>query len=107
MPHPTCVFGPVAVASLSAGAMSLGLQGVSVNCLTIAAVLFQFNKGIMCSYKVSLLLSAMCFWCVELTHPAPPLGSCHACGCWAQMQGCRKRSGLGQQSTALQSLQIG
>lgn len=64
------VRGPVAVASPSAGAMSLGLQGVSVNCLTIAAVSFQFNKGIMCSYKVSLLLSATCFWVHAAASPS-------------------------------------
>lgn len=55
-----------------------GLARGQCNCPTIAAVLFQFNKGVMRNNEVSALSWATCSWvCGSLPHPAPPSGSCH------------------------------
>lgn len=79
VPHPVCVcMWPCRCGLPLCRHREPGLARGQCNCPTLAAVLFQFNKGIMRNNEVSALSWATCSWaCGSLPHPAPPLGSRH------------------------------
>lgn len=102
VPHPTCVCTwPCRCGLPLCRRREPGLARGQRNCPTIAAVLFQFNKGVMRNNEVSVLSCATCSGARGAPSraqrlPQSPVTCVRGSSrCWAQTRGCRRRAGLG------------